>query len=256
MDPITVTGLTAGRLADALTQVLTHLGTDPTLPFLTRAQITIRDGYVLLAATDRYTLAVVRLPAATGTGRARFTIDGEWARIMLAELHDPRLADAPAVLTLTDATFGIDLPGWHDEDFEPYFDGEWNTTRADTDPDWVAWENITRPLLAAPADPAPVPVRADLLAHFTIRAPLILDPAAPSALTTLTPGPGMPPLAVHSPGNGGPLLLLGPDFLGLLAPYRMQTDRPTHAAPAALDPDGWRTAWADLLAPARVPVPA
>jgi hypothetical protein len=253
VDPITITGLTAGQVHNWLARVLPHLGTDDTLPFLMRVQITIGDGYVLAAATDRYTLAVTHLPATTGAARARFTIDGEWARETAAELNDRRIADVPAELSLTADRFGIDLHGYHDEEREPYFDGEWNATA--TEPEFIKWEAMARLPLASPADPTPVPVRADLLGRFTVPGTLILDPAAPSILTAVSPGPGLPPLSVHSPGGGKPLVLLGPGFLGLLAVIKTHPDRPAPTAPA-IDPDGWHAAWAEVLGAERTAVPA
>ena len=255
MDPITITGVTASQVRDWLTRVLAHLGANDTLPFLARVQITIGDGYVLAAATDRYTLAVTRLPAATGTGRARFTLDGQWARGMVSELDDGRIADVPAELSLAGDRFGIDLPTYHDEEREPYFDGEWNTTLAEQEGDWVKWEALVRPLLAKPADPTPVTVRADLLGRFTTPGTLLLDPAAPSILTAVSPGPGLPPLTVHSPGGGKPLVLLGPGFLGLFAAVKTDAERAVPAEPD-IDPDGWHATWAAVLGAERAAVPA
>ena len=253
MDPITITGVTAGQVADWLTRVLPHLGTDDTLPFLMRVQITIGDGHLLAAATDRYTLAVTHLPAATAAARARFTIDGQWAREMAAELSGHRLADVPAVLALADDRFSIDLHGYHDEEREPYFDGEWNATA--TEPEFIKWEALARLPFTTSADPTPVPVRADLLARFTAPGVLILDPATPSVLTAVSPGPGLPPLTVHSPGRNRPLILLGPGFLGLLAVIRTDPERPAPAEPAT-DPDGWHATWAAILGAERAAVPA
>lgn len=255
VDPITVTSVTAGQVRDALARVLPHLGADDTLPFQTRVQITVGDGYVLAAATDRYTLAVTRLPAATGAARARFTIDGEWARDMHLELSGDRIADVPAVLALAEGRFSVDLHGYHDEEREPYFDGEWNATPAEQDGEWVTWEALVRPLLAKPADPAPVTVRVDLLGRFTAPGTLILDPAAPSILTAVTPSPGQPPLAVHFPGQGRPLVLFGPGFLGLLAVVKTLPERPVPAEPD-IDPDGWHATWAAVLGAERAAVPA
>lgn len=250
-----ITGITAGQVNDWLARVLPHVGDDDTLPMLMRVQITIGDGYLLAAAADRFTLAVAHLPATTGAARARLTIDGAWAREMAAELAAHRLADVPAVLILTDQRFGIDLHGYHDEEREPYFDGEWNTTPADTDPEFIKWESLVRPLLAEPADPTPVPVRADLLARFTTPGTLTLNPAAPAVLTAVSIGPGLLPLTVHSAGGHRPLVLLGPGFLGLLAILKTRPDQPAPAA-APIDPDGWRATWSDLLTTDRTPVPA
>jgi hypothetical protein len=255
MDPITVTGVTAGQVHDWLTRVLPHLGDDDTLPFLTRVQITIGDGHLLAAATDRYTFAATHLPANTGAGRACVTIPGEWAREIAAELGGHRIADVPAVLTLAGDRFTIDLPSHHDEDFEPYFDGEWNTAPTEPGTEWVKWQALVRLPLSAPADPTPVPVRADLLARFTAPGALILNPAAPTVLTAVTPGPGLPPLTVHSPAGAKTLVLLGPGFLGLLAVLRLRPEHPALAAPP-LDPDGWHAAWADIIGAPRAAVPA
>jgi hypothetical protein len=247
VDPITITGVTAGQVRDWLARVLPHLGDDDTLPFLMRVQITIGEGYLLAAATDRYTLAVAHLPAATGAARARFTIDGERARDMAAELgYHRNLTDVPAVLALADDRFSIDLHGYHDEDREPYFDGEWNTTPVESDPEFIKWEALVRPLLAEPADPAPVQVRADLLARFTTPGTLTLDPASPTVLTAVSLGGGPLPLVVHSPGRHRALVLLGPGFLGLLAVLKTRTEHPAPATPD-IDPDPWRTTWGDLL---------
>ena len=249
-----ITGITSGQVRDWLARVLPHVGEDDTLPMLMRVQVTVGDGYLLAAATDRFTLAVAHLPANTGAARARFTIDGQWAREMAAELDDHRRADVRAVLALGGATFSIDLPDFHDEDFEPYFDGEWNATAIGPVTEFIKWEGLVRPLLTEPRDPTPVHVRADLLARFTTPGALSLNPAAPTVLAAISPGPGMPPLVVHSPGRDRPLVLLGPGFLGLLAVLRTRAERPVAATPD-IDPDAWHAAWAALLDGQRAPAP-
>lgn len=235
--------------------MLPHRGTDDTLPFLTRIQITIGAGHLLAAATDRYTLAVARLGADTGTVCARFTLPGEWAEEVMAESPGGQFGDAPAMLALNGERFTIDVPDYGNADFEPYFDGEWNrTTVAHGGPFWD-WQPLVRDLIAAPAGPAPVHVTATLLGRFTAPGAVTLDPTATLALDRLAPGPNLPPLTLHSPGAGRPVLLLGPGFLGLLPTWQPRpgelVSQPPTPAPAA-----WRIAWADLLTAERVPVPA
>jgi len=48
-------------LVAGLTAVLPHAGTDDTLPMLAAVNFTVRDGHLMLAATDRYTLGTYRL---------------------------------------------------------------------------------------------------------------------------------------------------------------------------------------------------
>jgi DNA polymerase III beta subunit, central domain len=251
----TITGVSTGQVRDWLARVLAHRGTDDTLPFLTRVQITIGDRHLIAAATDRYTLAVARLNAETGTTRARFTLPGDWADQVMAELPGGQLSETPATLTLNGETFTIEATDYTDEDFEPYFDGEWNTTTVAHGGTFFDWQPLVRSLLAAPADPAPVHVAARLLGRFTAPGAVTLDPAGPLALDRLAPGPNLPPLTLHSPGGGRPVLLLERGFLGLLPIWRPRpgqlVSEPPTPAPAA-----WRDAWADLLDTDRVPVPA
>jgi hypothetical protein len=234
--------------------VLPHRGTDDTLPFLTRVQITIGDGHLIAAATDRYTLAVARLDAETGDLHACFTVCGEWLEEVVAELPGGQLGETPATLALNGESFTIEASDYTDEDFEPYFDGEWNTTVAHRGP-FFDWEPLARTLLAAPADPAPVHVAARLLGRFTAPGAVTLDPAGPLALDRLAPGPNLPTLTLHNPGNQRPVLLLGDGFLGALSTWKPRPGELVSQPPAA-EPDAWRNAWADLLNPQRIPLPA
>jgi len=255
MLPITITGVTAGQVRDWLARVLPHRSTDDTLPLLTRVQITIGDGHLLAAATDRYTLAVARLDAETGTTRACFTVSGEWLEEVMGELPGDQLADTPASMSLDGESFTIEASDDTDEDFEPYFDGEWNTTTVAHGGTFFDWEPVARTLLAAPADPAPVHVAARLLGRFTAPGAVTLDPAGALALDRLAPGPGLPPLSLHSPGNDRPVLLLGDGFLGALSTWKPRPGELIGEPPAA-DPGAWHSAWADLLTAQRVPTAA
>lgn len=57
--------LTASELTDLVAPVVPHAATDPTLPLLNVVRVTVRDGFVLAAATDRYRAAFKRLRPAT-----------------------------------------------------------------------------------------------------------------------------------------------------------------------------------------------
>lgn len=251
----TITGITSGQVRDWLARVLPHRGTDDTLPFLTRVQITIGDGHLLAAATDRYTFAVARLDAETGTTRACFTISGEWVEQVMGELPGGQLGETPATLSLNGESFTIEASDYTDEDFEPYFDGEWNTTTTAHGGPFFEWQPLVRALLAAPADPAPVHVAARLLGRFTAPGAVTLDPAGPLVLDRLAPGPGLPALTLHSPGQDRPVLLLDRGFLGLLPTWKQRPGQLVSEPPTPA-PTAWRNAWADLLTAHRVPVAA
>ncbi len=251
----TITGVSAGQVRDWLARVLPHRGTDDTLPFLTRVQITIGGGHLIAAATDRYTLAAASLKAETGTARACFTLPGEWAEEVMGQLPGGQLGDTPATLTLNGESFTIEAPDYTDEDFEPYFDGEWNTTTVAHGGPFFEWQPLVRSLLAMPADPAPVHVAARLLGRFTAPGAVTLDPAGPLALDRLAPGPNLPPLTLHSPGGGRAVLLLDRCFLGLLPTWKPRPGQLVSEPPTPA-PTGWRTAWADLLTAQREPANA
>lgn len=57
--------LTASELTDLVAPVIPHAATDPTLPLLKAVRVTVRDGFVVAAATDRYRAAFKRLRPAT-----------------------------------------------------------------------------------------------------------------------------------------------------------------------------------------------
>lgn len=258
MDPITITGITAGQVGAWLGRVLPHRGTDETLAVLTRVQITVGDGYLLAAATDRYTLGVARLQASTTvtTGRIQFIVPGAWAVELADELPGGRDAIAPAALTVTDTAVtlstdtlviaGTDEICYDGDDFPTV-----PTWESGADPQWTRffdWESTARTLLAAPADPRPVHVAPGMLARFAESGAVILDPAGAAPLTVHQPGPGLPPLAVHYPGGQRALVVLGADFLGLLLPLRLEPDQQA-AAPAAPDSAVWHATWRDRLTP-------
>ena len=257
MLPTTITGVTAGQVRDWLNRVLPHRGTDDTLPFLTRVEITVADGHLIAAATDRYTLAAADLPADTGSTRVRFTVPGDWAEELAAELPDGSFAHAEAQITVTDTAITLDVEALvYAGTDELCYDGDQFTTI----PDWQgwpwAWQNAARDLLAAPADPQPVQVPARTLARFAIPNALTLDPAAPAPLAALTAGPDTPPLAVHHTSDPRLIALLGPGFLGLLHAWRPRPDHAHTPEPVTTDPEAWRRAWTDLLTADSAPVPA
>lgn len=57
----TITLPAPGDLVAGLNAVLPHAGTDETLPILCAVNLTVRDGQLMLAATDRFTLGTYRL---------------------------------------------------------------------------------------------------------------------------------------------------------------------------------------------------
>ncbi len=257
MDPITVTGVTAGQLQAWLGRVLPHRGTDDTLPFLTRVEITVGDGHLIAAATDRYTLAAAHLPATTTGGGARFTVPGEWAEELTAALPDGALAHAGVRITVSDTAVTLDVEALvYAGTDEVCYDGDSFTTVPDFGGWQWDWRNAARDLLTAPADPAPVQVPARMLARFAVPGALTLDPAAPAPLAALTASPDMPPLAVHHTSDPRLIALLGDGFLGLLHVWRPPAGHGPAPDPVMPEPDAWRRAWSDLLTADRAPVPA
>lgn len=230
-------------VASWLDRVTAHISDDETIPVLTRVQITVGARHLLAVATDRYTLAVSRLEAPTGDVRGEFTVPGPWVRDVVAHYADEGRYDA-VTLTLTADTITAAVP--YDEPIRSPrgddFGGPWRP----------GWRAMVASSLDHPADPAPVRVRADLLARF---APAAILTLSPDGTVSMAEGGGPVPYTVHSAGPQRPVALLSRDLIGLLAPIR--ADRPQQSTDPAegTDPRAVWDLWAPILA-AREPVAA
>jgi hypothetical protein len=106
----TTISVPARMLRRRLTLVLPHCGEDDTLPALQGVRLEVQDGWLYLAATDRYTMAVARLPV-PGAGEVPVPdqatlLPAETARALRRLLKG---ADGVAALSLGENRISADI---------------------------------------------------------------------------------------------------------------------------------------------------
>lgn len=230
MDDFALTLPDAAAAAAWLDRVTPHIAADDALPALGCVQITVADGYLLAVATDRYTLAVSRIDAPTGTVRGTFLVSGEWARVA-ARVFDCESCDA-TTLTLTGrrVTLAAECCGAVTRPV-PDLGGAW----------WPEWRALLASSLDHPPADRPATVAAEYLTRFSPYTSVGLDAdGAVSLADTAAPIP----YTVHVPADHRPVVLLSRDLLGIIAVQR--TDRPQQTTDSDAGTD-MRALWAPVL---------
>jgi len=189
------------ELRRALRAVLPHLSTDDTIPMLTEVEVTLAEGTLTLAATDRFTLAAARANLAEGAPAIQWsnTVCGKHLKTLALML--PRMKQAATKLvrlTVTDTHISLRIP-----DNAGYVHGaepEW--TLAATNSKFVAW----RPLV----DKA--------LASDGARGDVYLNPGMFKRWAHLTDN--ISPVRVIVTSDKGPIILLANGAIGVQMPLR------------------------------------
>lgn len=202
--PIAVWSGSPAELQHIARAVLVHAGTDDMFPILNDVHIEVRDGHLLLAATDRFTLGVYRTGLSEHSGGPiEIRVPGPLLRSAIAMIGRRTRGEVQLRLTTENVTLTFDHP-------------QVRTRAAATPVSYVM-----------PAEPSTQPIWLKLVNTTTAEAM-----TATEAVTGVNPAylarfrhaaHRFEPILIHGPGRAmKPLLVTAGDhFIGLIMPVKV-----------------------------------